>query len=115
VENGQELLDYLKRGGKYADEAAAPCPDLILLDLNMPKKDGRSALKEIKSDPKLKRIPIVIFTTSNADTDICAAYDLGVNSFVAKPLSFKDLVEVMRVLSKYWFEVVELPDASTGC
>jgi CheY-like chemotaxis protein len=110
VEDGEELLQYLERSGKYINEADSPRPDLILLDLNMPKKDGRAALKEIKSDPNFRRIPIVVFTTSNADSDVCATYDLGVNSFITKPITFNGLVEVMNALSKYWFGVVELPD-----
>ena len=109
VENGEELLEYLKRRGKYASLADAPRPGLILLDLNMPKKDGREALKEIKADPELRRIPVVVLTTSKADTDIGRIYELGANSFIAKPVSFDSLVEVMKILGRYWFEIVELP------
>ena len=109
VENGEELLDYLKRRGKYTDLANAPRPGLILLDLNMPKKDGREALKEIKADPDLRKIPVVVLTTSKADTDIARIYDLGANSFIAKPVSFDSLVEVMKTIGRYWFEIVELP------
>ena len=109
VENGEELLDYLKRRGKYASLADAPRPGLILLDLNMPKKDGREALKEIKADPELRRIPVVVLTTSKADTDIGRIYELGANSFISKPVSFDSLVEVMKILGRYWFEIVELP------
>ena len=109
VENGEELLDYLKRRGKYTDLANAPRPGLILLDLNMPKKDGREALKEIKADPDLRKIPVVELTTSKADTDIARIYDLGANSFIAKPVSFDSLVEVMKTIGRYWFEIVELP------
>lgn len=107
VENGEELLDYLRRRGRYADPASSPRPGLILLDLNMPKKDGRESLREIKQDPDLKRIPVVVLTTSRADTDISRIYDLGANSFITKPVSFDSLVEVMRVLNRYWFELVE--------
>jgi CheY-like chemotaxis protein len=109
VENGEELLDYLKRRGKFTQMADSPRPGLILLDLNMPKKDGREALKEIKADPELRKIPVVVLTTSKADTDIGCIYELGANSFISKPVSFDSLVEVMKVIGRYWFEIVELP------
>ena len=109
VENGEELLDYLKRRGKFTQLTDSPRPGLILLDLNMPKKDGREALKEIKADPELRKIPVVVLTTSKADTDIGCIYQLGANSFISKPVSFDSLVEVMKVLGRYWFEIVELP------
>ena len=109
VENGEELLDYLHRRNRFSDLLESPRPGLILLDLNMPKKDGREALKEIKSDPELRKIPVVVLTTSKADSDIGRIYELGANSFIAKPVSFDSLVEVMKVLGKYWFEIVELP------
>lgn len=109
VEDGEELLDYLHRRGRYAALNGAPLPGLILLDLNMPRKDGREALREIKSDPQLRRIPIVVLTTSKAEEDILRSYDLGVNSYVTKPVTFQSLVELVRVLGRYWFEVVELP------
>jgi CheY-like chemotaxis protein len=109
VENGEELIDYLHRRGKYHTAEIAPRPGLILLDLNMPKKDGREALKEIKIDPELRTIPVVILTTSRADTDIGRIYDLGANSFIAKPVSFDSLVDVMKTLCRYWFDIVELP------
>jgi len=109
VENGEELLDYLNRRGKYVNLANSPRPGLILLDLNMPKKDGRESLKEIKDDPRLRTIPVVVLTTSNADTDISRIYELGANSFITKPVSFDSLVEVMKILGRYWFEIVELP------
>jgi CheY-like chemotaxis protein len=109
VENGEELLDYLHRRGAWADAEKAPTPGLILLDLNMPRKDGREALKEIKSDPNLRHIPVVVLTTSKAEEDIYRTYDLGVNSFITKPVSFDGLVNVMRTLGTYWFEIVELP------
>jgi CheY-like chemotaxis protein len=108
VEDGEELLDYLLKRGKYAD-ADAPRPGLILLDLNMPRKDGREALREIKADPTLRQIPIVVLTTSKAEEDIYRTYDLGVNSFITKPVTFDGLVTVMRALGRYWFEIVELP------
>ena len=109
VENGEELLDYLHRRGKYTQLSESPRPGLILLDLNMPKKDGREALREIKSDPALRKIPVVVLTTSKADTDIGRIYELGANSFISKPVSFESLVDVMKTLGRYWFEIVELP------
>lgn len=107
--DGQELLDYLHRCGRFADPATSPRPGLILLDLNMPGKDGRSALRDIKADPDLKRIPVVILTTSKADEDIARSYDLGANSFVSKPVTFDGLVEAVRTLDTYWFQLVALP------
>jgi CheY-like chemotaxis protein len=109
VENGEELLNYLNRRDQYADPAKSPRPGLILLDLNMPKKDGRQALQEIKADPLLRHIPIVVLTTSKAEEDVVRSYDLGVNSFIIKPVTFDQLVDKMKTLSKYWFEIVELP------
>ena len=109
VENGEELLDYLRQEGKYALLADTPRPGLILLDLNMPRKDGREALQEIKADPKLRSIPVVVLTTSKADTDISRIYELGANSFITKPVSFDALIKVMSDLVHYWFELVELP------
>jgi CheY-like chemotaxis protein len=108
VEDGEELLDYLRRCGKYGEPDTAPRPGLVLLDLNMPRKDGREALREIKADANLHRIPVVVLTTSKADTDIGRMYDLGANSFIAKPVQFEALVKVMRVLGEYWFHTVEL-------
>ncbi len=109
VEDGEQLMDYLKRRGQYADLAEKPYPGLILLDLNMPRKDGREALEEIKADPKLRRIPVVVLTTSKAEEDICRSYDLGVSGFIVKPVTFDSLIEIVRTLGKYWFEIVELP------
>lgn len=111
VENGEELMEYLRREGKYSEAGAAPRPGVILLDLNMPRKDGREALREIKADPELRRIPVVILTTSKAEEDIYRTYDLGANSYITKPVTFEGLVEVMRGLGRYWVEIVELPDA----
>ena len=108
VEDGEELMDYLQHRGRYSGNNVTR-PGLILLDLNMPRKDGREALKEIKDDPDLRRIPIVVLTTSKAEEDILRTYDLGVNSFITKPVSFEGLVEVMKTLAKYWFEIVEIP------
>lgn len=110
VEDGEELMEYLTRKGKYADAADSPRPGLILLDLNMPKKDGREALKEIKSDPNLRRIPVVVMTTSKAEEDIFRSYDFGASSFITKPVTFDRLVELMRTMGEYWVEFVELPD-----
>jgi CheY-like chemotaxis protein len=109
VEDGEELMDYLHRRGRFAPPNDAPRPGLILLDLNMPRKDGREALKEIKAEPELRSIPVVVLTTSKAEEDIYRTYDLGVNSFITKPVNFESLVAVMRALGKYWFEIVELP------
>jgi CheY-like chemotaxis protein len=111
VENGEELLDYLLRRGKFTDPESSPRPGLILLDLNMPRKDGREALREIKAEPSLRSIPIIVLTTSKAEEDIYRTYDLGVNSFITKPVTFDQLVQVMRVVGRYWFEIVELPCA----
>ncbi len=111
VEDGQALMDYLQRRGDYSNPEKSPRPGLILLDLNMPKKDGREALKEIKNDPSLRRIPVVVMTTSKADQDILRSYDLGANSYITKPVTFDELVEVVRGLGHYWFEIVELPNA----
>ena len=109
VENGEELMEYLRRQGQFADEGKSPTPGLILLDLNMPRKDGREALREIKADPDLRRIPIIVLTTSKAEEDIYRTYDLGANSFITKPVSFEGLVAVMRDIGRYWIEIVELP------
>ena len=109
VVDGQELMDYLRRTGHYAEGADAPVPGIILLDLNMPKLDGREALAEIKADPDLRHIPIVVLTTSSADADIIRSYELGVNSFITKPVTFAGLVEVMQGFSRYWFEIVDIP------
>jgi CheY-like chemotaxis protein len=109
VRNGEELLDYLYHRGEFADVKMSPRPGLILLDLNMPKKDGREALQVIKADPDLRQIPIVILTTSKAEEDIYRTYDLGANSYITKPVTFNSLVEVMRSLGRYWFEIVDLP------
>ena len=109
VEDGEELLDYLHRRGKFHNLGNSPLSGLILLDLNMPRKDGREALKELKANPDFRRIPIVVLTTSKAEEDILRSYDLGVNSYITKPVTFKSLVEIVKVLGRYWFEVVELP------
>ena len=110
VDDGEKLLDYLNHMGFYADPSQSPRPGLILLDLNMPKKDGREVLKEIKSDPDLREIPVVVFTTSRAERDILKSYDLGANAFVTKPVGFRSLVEVIGAIVKYWLETMRLPN-----
>lgn len=107
VEDGEELMDFLYKRGKFADSTVTP--GLILLDLNMPRKSGHEALREIKADPKLRRLPVVILTTSKAEEDIIRSYDLGVNSFIVKPVTFEALVELIKEIDKYWFQIVELP------
>jgi two-component system response regulator len=109
VEDGEELLDYLHQRGKYLTEKVLR-PNLIILDLNMPKVDGREALSQIKSNVNLKRIPVVVLTTSRADEDIIRTYDLGVNSFMCKPVRYNDLVIVAREIGNYWFSTVALPN-----
>ena len=109
VVDGEEALDYLYNRGKFSDTVENPLPGLILLDLNMPKKDGREVLVEIKKDARLRTIPVVMLTTSNAEEDILRMYDLGVNSFISKPVSFTGLVNAMKSLQAYWFEIVSLP------
>jgi CheY-like chemotaxis protein len=114
VEDGEELMEFLQHRGRFAPPKLSPAPGLILLDLNMPRKDGREALAEIKADPILRRIPVVVMTTSQAEQDITRTYDLGCSSFIAKPVTFSGLVEAMRVLGQYWFEIVALPDVPSS-
>ncbi|HYJ89762.1 MAG TPA: response regulator [Pyrinomonadaceae bacterium] len=114
VEDGEELMDYLQNRGKYTGDEAKPRPSLILLDLNMPRKDGREALREIKNCPDLRNIPVVVLTTSKAEEDIIRTYDLGVNSFIIKPVTFDGMVDVLKTIGKYWFEIVELPPEETS-
>ncbi len=114
VEDGVELMDYLQRRGKYSDPATSPRPGLILLDLNMPKKDGREALKEIKADPNLKCLRIVVLTTSKAEEDIYRTYNLGAASYITKPVTFAGMAEVIKTVGKYWLEIVELPGDGNG-
>jgi CheY-like chemotaxis protein len=109
VEDGIQLLEYLRREGAYTHLAGKPYPGFILLDLNMPRKDGRTVLKEIKSDPVLHRIPVIILTTSKAEEDIIKTYNLGVNSFICKPVSFEKLVDIVKTVGHYWIEIVALP------
>jgi CheY-like chemotaxis protein len=110
VEDGEKLLMYLRRQGRYADPKLSPRPGLILLDLNMPLMDGRAALKEIKRDPDLRQIPVIVMTTSQAEKDIFKSYDEGASSFISKPVKFSELVEIIRSLGRYWLEIVELPE-----
>lgn len=112
--DGEELLRYLRHEGPYADPASSPRPGLILLDLNMPRMDGREALAEIKRDPALRRIPVVVMTTSKAEEDIFRSYEGGAASFIPKPVTFEGLVEVMKTLGRYWVQIVELPKNDTG-
>ncbi len=109
VEDGEELMDYLHQRGPYAETGAAPRPGLILLDLNMPRMDGREALQRIKSDDDLRRIPVIVLTTSEAEQDIIESYNLGVNAYVTKPVSFEELVQAIRSLGHFWFDIVKLP------
>ncbi|WP_404340974.1 response regulator [Pseudoalteromonas mariniglutinosa] len=111
VEDGVELLEYLERKGKFSDKTLSPRPGLILLDLNMPRMDGREALQAIKSNQALKGIPVVILTTSKQEEDMIKGYDLGAASYITKPVTFDGLVELMKTLGKYWVEFVELPSS----
>ena len=114
VEDGVELLQYLRREGLFAKPGAAPRPGLILLDLNMPRKDGRTALREIKADPALRQIPVVVLTTSRAEEDVLRSYDLGAASFISKPAGFHSLMEMVTVLGQYWSGIVSLPETEGG-
>ncbi len=109
VEDGQQLMDYLHRTGEFAPPYPAVRPGIILLDLNMPRMDGKEALAEIRSDPKLRDIPVLVLTTSKAEEDVLRSYELGANSFIVKPVTFEGLVDVMRSIETYWFEIVSLP------
>jgi CheY-like chemotaxis protein len=112
VVDGQDLLDYLRHEGRWTADQS-PRPGIILLDLNMPKMDGREALAEIKADDSLRRIPVVVLTTSKDEADVLSTYDLGVSSFITKPVTFGGLVDVMKTWTQYWFEIVELPNGET--
>lgn len=114
VSDGEELMDYLRRRGRYAGPGSAPRPGLLLLDLQMPRKDGFACLREIRLDPELRRIPVVVLTTSRAEADVYRSYDLGVNSFISKPITFAGLVDAMQVLGRYWLQIVELPVDGAG-
>lgn len=114
VENGEEALDYLHRRGRYAVEGTAPRPDLFLLDLNMPRMGGREVLAQLKKDPALCQIPVVVLTTSDQEIDIVKSYSLGCNSYIRKPVDLAQFAAIIRTLENYWFEVVTLPPVSTG-
>jgi CheY-like chemotaxis protein len=114
VNDGVELIDYLRREGAYASRKGSPLPGLILLDLNMPRMDGREALKIIKSDASLCRIPVVVMTTSKAEEDIAKSYNLGANSYIVKPGLLKNLMDVARSVSEYWTQIVTVPSGSEG-
>ena len=114
VVDGVELLEYLRHQGAYREPGSAPWPGLVLLDLNMPRMDGREALREIKGDPRLRTLPVVVLTTSKAEEDIVRTYELGVNSFISKPVTFLGLVDVMKAFSRYWLEIVDLPPQHNG-
>jgi len=109
VEDGEELLDYLNQRGKYKDPKVDPWPSILLLDLNMPRKDGREALQELKQDARFRAIRVVIMTTSKAEEDVVRSYDLSAASYITKPVTFERLVDVVKTLGKYWLEIVELP------
>lgn len=112
TEDGQQLMDFLNRQGDYQHQLENELPDIILLDLNMPRKDGREALKEIKDNTKFRHIPVVILTTSKHEEDVFKSYDLGANSYITKPVTFEKLVELVKQLSAYWFKIVKLPENS---
>jgi CheY-like chemotaxis protein len=107
-------MEYLLHTGRYQDAPKAPRPGIILLDLNMPRKDGRQALKEIKSHPQLRQIPVLVLTTSKAEEDVFSTYDLGVNSYITKPVTLEGLVSIMKTVGRYWFDIVELPPEPRG-
>lgn len=113
VGDGEEVLEFLRREGRHAG-SQAPRPGVILLDLNMPRKDGREVLRDLKSDPDLRQIPVIVLTTSKDEADIFLSYDQGVNSYITKPVTFGGLVEVMNALGRYWFQLVELPPGTTS-
>jgi CheY-like chemotaxis protein len=115
VVDGVEMMDYLQRRNHYANPTNSPRPGLILLDLNMPKKDGRQALREIKADPQLRHIRVVVMTTSKTEEDILRTYDLGASSYITKPVTFAALVDVISTMGKYWLEIVELPSDGVQC
>jgi CheY-like chemotaxis protein len=114
VHDGEDLLRYLNREGKFADEAKYPWPGLILLDLNMPRKDGREALREIKNNPTFEKIPIVVLTTSRAEEDVYRTYQMGVSDFVTKPVTFEALVQIIQDLKKFWVQIVHAEDPLKG-
>lgn len=114
VSDGEQLMDYLHNRGAFADAERFPLPGLVLLDLNMPRLDGREALRMIKDDPALRQVPVVVLTTSKAEEDVARSYADGVNSFITKPVSFAALLEVVQTLGKYWLQIVDLPQEGEG-
>ena len=113
VHDGEELFDYLLHAGEYVDGRSSPWPDLILLDLKMPRKDGRETIRDLKSDPRYRRIPVIALTTSSASDDIGFSYSVGVNCYITKPTTFRDLVDTLDALGKFWFDMVELPSKAS--
>jgi CheY-like chemotaxis protein len=111
VDDGDKALAFLRREGEYAD---APRPGLVLLDLNLPGLDGRDVLAEVKADPSLRRVPVIVLTTSSAERDIAASYDLGANCFVSKPVALDEFLDVVRSFDAFWLTVVSLPDGDPG-
>jgi len=109
VEDGEEALAYLFRRGKYKDPATSPKPDLLLLDLNLPRVDGREVLERIRGDSKLRRMVVVVLTTSQQEEDILRSYELGCNSFITKPVDINQFIQVIQALERYWFQIVVLP------
>jgi CheY-like chemotaxis protein len=109
VENGEEALSYLFRRGKYKDPATSPRPDLLLLDLNLPRVDGRQVLEQIRADSKLRRMAVVVLTTSRQEEDILRSYEVGCNSFITKPVGLEQFIQVIQALEEYWFQIVVLP------
>lgn len=114
VVDGLELLDYLRHQGKYSDPESSPRPDIILLDLNMPKMDGRQALKEIRQDPDLRPIPVIVLTTSQAEEDVMLTYSSGANSYITKPVTFESMCDIIKKFGEYWFQIVKLPSCRTN-
>ena len=110
AEDGVEVFDYLNRRGKFADPASSPWPSLLLLDLNMPRMDGREVLRELKSDPRYAGIRVIVMTTSKSEADINSSYLLNAASYITKPVTFDALVEVVKTFGRYWLEIVELPE-----
>jgi len=110
VNDGEELLDYLNRKPPFDDDEAYPFPGLVILDMNMPRKDGRQALMEIRSTPSLSNVPVVILSTSSEEEEIWRGYNLGANSYICKPVNFEKMVTIMQSIGKYWFTIVEAPD-----
>jgi CheY-like chemotaxis protein len=113
VGDGEELMEYLEQSGRYSTQPSPPPPNLILLDLNMPRKDGREALRDIRQNRRFKTIPVIAFTTSESEDEVSRIYELGANSYIAKPSSFDGLVEIMTRLTHYWFRTVTLPGSGT--